>query len=66
MLCICGACLSYSGINMGEIKDSDMKKDRTHIFIAAALYLCFVIGCGIRWGFLQHVKKTNPYHPGLQ
>ena len=50
---------------MGEIRAEDISKDRSHIFGAAACYLAFVIGCGIRWGFLQHMKKVNPYHPGL-
>ena len=64
-LCILGAFLNYSGINMGEIRDEDISKDRKHVFGAAGIYLAFVLGCGIRWAYLQRMKKTNPYHPGL-
>lgn len=60
-----GSLLSYHGVSLGKIKKEDIGKDRTHVFIAGAIYAAFAIGCGARWIYLMRVKKTNPYHPGL-
>ena len=65
MLAIFAGTLTYSGVRMDAIKDADITPNRINICIAAAMYLGFVIGCGIRWAYLQRMKRINPHHPGL-
>lgn len=43
---------------MGEVKEADVGKDQTAIFIAAGIYGAFVLGCGIRFGWLLKKRRS--------
>ena len=55
---IIGSQLHYPGVNMGEVKEADVGKDQTAIFIAAGIYGAFVLGCGVRFGWLLKKRRS--------